>query len=1514
MTYRDDLLAALRARLNRVATEGSPSPVLQPEAVSEARELTGLLQDDDGDLEARLALGWLYWNRYQARQDDPDNRDLADATAMFTWCFINGVPGFPGTISVALAEQAIPAATEMLENVLASPNEARISAALDIWRRILDTLPADHQERAECLSKLGVALLLRSQHSEELADIEAAIEAGRAAAELTLGDSPLRAACLSNLGVALKAKAERTGVLPDIDAAIETARSAAESTPPRDLNRPRYLFNLGAALYHRGQLTGTLTDLDAAIEALQASLQSAPPDYRDRASYLAELSIALHDRSERTAGSADLDAAIEAARVAVQSTPADAPVQLRFLPTLANSLRARFERFGKVSDINAAIEAAAAAAEAAPVSHPYRPVALRNLWLLLEDRFRHTGATADLDEAIDAGRATMSAIPVDAPDRSKLLCELALSLRAKFQRSGSLEDLDAAISAQQQAIKATPTDDPDRAARLSDLGVFLDARFEHTGILEDGETAVQAATAAVDASRPGNSNRALYLSNLGIVLLNRFFRIGEPEDLARAVKASESAVETASSDHPNRGQYLSNLGLVLLTYFRHQAANGALDAAIEAAQAATQITPIGHPNRGSYLSNLAAALQIRYERSRSLDDLSAAIQAEYAAVEASPLDIPGVAEPMSALRAKLLENSSQTASGYSAVRQRATGQAHTDRLALARRLSNLGIGLRDRYEQTCVPTDLDAAIEAGRAAVEAIPASHPERAKILENLGISLQIRFERTGALADADAAVTAGFAALEATPADHPDRATRLNNIAIALGVRAVRTRDPADVDASVESAKAALEKTPVGHPDRAQRLSILGNALELRYQQNKMAADQDDAIKMLQAAVDSETQDLGKVMYLSNLCDGLRQRFERTGAVADLDEAIRSGQSAAAGVRPDGSDLAVMSFNLGLALRARFELQGESADSVAASSAFVAAAEATPAAPSIRIHAARAASQLMARQEVGQAADILENAVRLLSEVAPRQLARADQQHAIGGFSGLASEAAALVLSDTRPGTTREQRAARALQLLEAGRAVLLSQTLDTRDDLTDLRQEYPYLAERFIVLRDRLDQPESSASVGSGDTATVALSLDSAAEKRRQLADQLTATLNEIRTMKNFHSFGLPPSIEALTNQAVPGPIVTVNVSDHRSDALLLRGESVTSVELTSLTRTALVEQINTFHQALDISTEHEVASSARREAQRTIMGILGWLWDVVAGPVLDHLGYERSLPSDASWPRVWWAPGGLLGLLPIHAAGHHAELAVEGKARRTVMDRVVSSYTPTIRALIYARQGVGHVRTLKRGLIVAMPTTPKLPDGAALPNVPAEVAAVSAYLPNPVILIERTPSDSAAEDSDVLPTRAKIFEFLPECSIAHFACHAASHPSDPSNSLLLLHDYDTAPLTVNSLAPIQHDGLELVYLSACRTAFTRTSNLLDEAIHLTSAFQLAGSRHVIGTLWEISDAIAVHIAGEFYRELRTSSGTLDTDRAAYALHLAIRNARDVHLQTPSLWAAHVHAGA
>jgi hypothetical protein len=109
--------------------------------------------------------------------------------------------------------------------------------------------------------------------------------------------------------------------------------------------------------------------------------------------------------------------------------------------------------------------------------------------------------------------------------------------------------------------------------------------------------------------------------------------------------------------------------------------------------------------------------------------------------------------------------------------------------------------------------------------------------------------------------------------------------------------------------------------------------------------------------------------------------------------------------------------------------------------------------------------------------------------------------------------------------------------------------------------------------------------------------------------------------------------------------------------------------------------------------------------------------------------------------------------------------------------------------------------------------------------------------------------------------------------------------------------LLLEDWETNPLTVGDLRDhwLQENPPFLGYLSACSTGANEAERLVDEGIHLVSAFQLAGFRHVVGTLWEVSDKHCVDVARVLYETMR-DEGMTDV-AVCRGLHHAVRAARD-----------------
>ena len=275
------------------------------------------------------------------------------------------------------------------------------------------------------------------------------------------------------------------------------------------------------------------------------------------------------------------------------------------------------------------------------------------------------------------------------------------------------------------------------------------------------------------------------------------------------------------------------------------------------------------------------------------------------------------------------------------------------------------------------------------------------------------------------------------------------------------------------------------------------------------------------------------------------------------------------------------------------------------------------------------------------------------------------------------------------------------------------------------------------------------------------------------------------------------------------------------------------------------------------------------------------------------------------------PRIWWCPVGEAAFLPLHAAGYHAspgdDTSPHAAGKRTVLDHAVSSYTPTIRALRYARENrIADAATaasndvVDEALIIAMPDTPG--DVPTLPGARTEAERVAQLIPGSVTLT----GPSATSET--------VLNSLPRHRIVHLACHGVSDWNDPASSKLLLHDHSTRPLTVAAVSQLRLTHADLAYLSACETTVTN-QHLADEALHITAAFLLAGYRHVIGTLWPIDDALATHVADNVYAHL-TNGGSARPNAALapHTLHTVIRQVRDRNPEKPFLWAAYIHAGS
>jgi CHAT domain/Tetratricopeptide repeat len=1055
----------------------------------------------------------------------------------------------------------------------------------------------------------------------------------------------------------------------------------------------------------------------------------------------------------------------------------------------------------------------------------------------------------------DCPEPTLNIMPADYLDRATHLTKLMTQLRDRFQRTGQMTDLEQVIQYGQQALEAIPADHPDRARYLNNLtAVFID-RFQRIGQMTDLEQAIQYGQQALKAIPADHPDRARYLDNLGSGFGLRFQRTDQTTDLEQAIQYGQQALEATPTDHPDRALYLVSLGSRFIDRFQRTGQMIDLEQAIQYGQQALEATPADHPDRTGYLDNLGSGFINRFQRTGQMTDLEQAIQYNQQALKATPAD-------------------------------------HPDR---ARYLDNLRSGFGFRFQRTGQMTDLEQAIQYGQQALEAIPADHPYYARYLNNLGLRFRDRFQRTGQMTDLEQAIQYGQQALEATPADHPYRAGYLDDLTSGFGLRFQRTDQTTDLEQAIQYGQQALEATPADHPDYIQYLNNLGSRFRDRFQRTDQMTDLEQAIQYNQQALEATPADHpDRAGYLDSLGLKFDDRFQRTDQITDLEQAIQYGQQALEATPADHPDRAGYLDSLGSRFGDRFQRIRAVADLRRSTENYKKALSCSSSVSLTRIAAGRSAVYNLEKEEKwNDAAHIVKKLLRLLPEITPPANSRDDLQYALRLLSGLASSAASIFLKAGEP-------AVEALQALESGRGIIASLMIDARSDASMLKEKYPELWSRYAECREQIAATSTESSFTLHTTSPRDYIRRS--KNRQQLFSALDDLRNEIRKCPGFERFLLPPIETEIRGLARNGPIVCFNTSNFSSEAFLVTMTSIQALSLPDLKLDDIESCVRLFASRGNPARRDATLCESDEDEQLftpTMSTELRSLWTNAVKPVLQQLGLLGQKKSPDTLPRIYWVGGGMMALLPLHAAGDHTPGSTEN-----TLSHVISSFVPTLKALQFVQNKPPFsIRERERGpkiLIVSMPTTP---GGYKPLKVSEEVAAITSHT-------RSWASTTALEQ----PSRESVLNILKSCSIAHFACHGLADRVEPAKSALILGRELEQRLSLKDLDAITHDSAKIAYLSACSTAESKVQNLVDESIHLASTFQLAGFQHVIGTLWGADDSAAVEIAGKFYEGLLQHTKD-DGTSVAGALHDAVlcyRNAKG-NCADVSKWAPFIHLG-
>ncbi|KAK4980774.1 hypothetical protein LTR28_001461 [Elasticomyces elasticus] len=274
------------------------------------------------------------------------------------------------------------------------------------------------------------------------------------------------------------------------------------------------------------------------------------------------------------------------------------------------------------------------------------------------------------------------------------------------------------------------------------------------------------------------------------------------------------------------------------------------------------------------------------------------------------------------------------------------------------------------------------------------------------------------------------------------------------------------------------------------------------------------------------------------------------------------------------------------------------------------------------------------------------------------------------------------------------------------------------IDFRSDMSQLERLEPLLFSEYSQLRYRVSLPLLTDIVGNryeavgGLNTTIeqsvpgrVLSVPEAISQRSKDVNKVEKMETTIRQSPGFDRFLLPLSSGEVVALADRGPIVSFNATRYRSDAFLITNTCICSLALKELKFDELADNIAKLV-GKDKLTTGTLCTKAGRQKQ--LRRMLTWLWNVAVEPVLAQLGLLMMPKLSERLPRVWWVTSGLMGQMPIHAAGD---------SPRNTSSYVVSNYVPTLKALAYSRKKrfLPLFEAERKMLIVEMPQMTGLSD-------------------------------------------------------------------------------------------------------------------------------------------------------------------------------------------------------
>ncbi|KAG5761249.1 hypothetical protein H9Q72_010650 [Fusarium xylarioides] len=1349
--------------------------------------------------------------------------------------------------------------------------------AKNIFRQLVQESETDSADRRRYSLQLAHCLCFQHERTGDTIDLNEAVSIASGIFETAKADDPDYALVLNNFGEVIYQHCRVNKTVHSIDRMIDLLQTMRESTMSHAPTKP--LSKLVECLLWKYHITHEATHLGLAVDLARAAQSSLPNRYPNHHCIIRHrLAMALHEQYFRTPTLSDLEEAIELERQNLQ------PGQFtRYLShaNLTSMLCELHVRTGNSEHLQ----------EAMDFERETRNVDGRSIWCFRGDRaytpyildieasyqlsnklHEHLDAmqytpelrsrylssmalmllgTDDNDLAIGYARESLDLVPPDNLDLPWHLCCLALSLGANLATSNNASDLQEMIKAAERAVELSPADHSGRSFYLSVLSMSLHRRFRKTGRSSDVNLAidygVEAYNLTLGETLPDYANRYFASDQLSFCLQHKYLREGISSDLEQSeeldqearrcrkrlkrddayfnwLKSSPDAVYTVHLGTKTKGTF---------TLVNKRRVYALLPDKLDC-----------HPR----LFAVAEQYVRYYEESNDESYLSLALDAANSA-----LAFIQDGHVMYSARLHLVgrcyeEYYKRSIASDCGEEDQKDRLSHLDMAISKFRdlisclssedplcpdvLGRLGYLYSDKLFYNYKLDDLKMALEVHQERLSLAGDNGVERAKWLRHLGCSKLFSYRVFKDKSDLQESISL----LEQAKAQDIYDKELIPGLASAYRYKFMVTRNIKDIDAAIE----LYLTSPL---PAYLRIPWLGSAYLARFDRTNTPEDMESAISNLETALKLARKELevsDVVQVLKNLANYYLAKHHYGGTLNDIEQAIHYAQDAVGVEAQEAFQVVDIAGLLGLCYTTKYKVTKCEEDLLEAIDAdesdfwvFMPVANTSDS----LVLAQRLMESYKTLGNWEEGLKIAEYALELIPAYTPRYLRWSEAQSLLSRITGLASFAAAFSLqSGKAEGAT--------LALLEKGRGVAADLLYDLRLDFgtrkfADLKPEYK---ETLLSSIGRLENPvELPGPLPDELTSGTA-----------ELARRLEASKIVDDFMESF-STRLKPDNTGFTGFTRTGPIVIINVS-FRCDAFIIK-HVVETIPLPLLSEEDLERRL--------------------RDGNLGSLNTLEWLWDTTTDPILDHLGYSE-MPS-GEWPQICWIPTGALSRFPLHAAGYHQD-----QTGRTVIDRVMSSYSSSLNAILEG--GAKDKRNSSaKAVLVAMQKTP---GSSSLPHAPKEISIVRKLC-------------DTMELCTVEPKRQtqEVLAELKDCDIFHFAGHGETDETNPLKSQLRLEDWQTQSLAVSDLLnlKLRDNPPFLAYLSACGTSQIKDKRLLDESLHLISACRLAGFRHVVGTLWEVGDEACVDVAETVYQELKDSG--MDDGSVCRGLHNAVRKIRD-----------------